>query len=165
MPTGESLPPGLTLDAQTGVINGTTELFNPTNPWYWSADIIRTITDSSGQTFENSVGIWPKISVPSLSYSGAIFGDLHLKRAQLFNFGPPVRADFIDGDTVGSFALASDGSTDAPSWMHIDPVTGELTATPPSWAALRMYTAVVKYTVTRNRMALQGSSFVSFYVD
>lgn len=169
--SGHSLPPGIALDPATGVITGVPQPFEATSPAIWGSEIVRTITSSSGQRFTTTATMWPSFVRPSIGYDNA--NPAHLKANQRVSLGLPMKINLLPGDVLSSFSLASSGleNTAAPSWMHIDATTGEVTATLPGSLAAPVnqpiwsQDMVVNYSIVRNGVKLNGATLLGFYID
>ncbi|MBC7954623.1 MAG: hypothetical protein H7Y33_01965 [Cytophagales bacterium] len=161
-----SLPPGLTLNAATGVISGIPADFDPENPRYKDAQILRTQTGEGGHTIVSAVTLRPTIRKPEVYVH--IGNDLHVRTIQrtglgttLFYYGEP-------GDQVTFIGLASlDPLRDpVPSWMTLNyPVIGgEVAVAPPANATGRYDNYVLRYTILRNGVSLNGQQNLRFTV-
>lgn len=165
MQAGKVLPPGLVLDAATGVVSGLPDEFSSGGP-SWGASIVRTLTSPTGEASSLEFTIWPQVALPFLSYDGNTAEIRRLKSEQRFNFGTPIRTRFIDGDTLGGCAFERFGGRVEPAWLELDAATGELSATPPASAKSSFaYSFEVLCTVRRNGLSRPTLSRVTFYVD
>lgn len=164
MAPGEALPPGISLNPTTGVVSGTPQDFDiSASPSIWGANIVRTITDASGHSYSQQVVMWPQYLLPTFTYlasdTSTGLASFDLVHDQPFSFGLPRRRYFLSDDVAIGFSFAANGpSGDAPpAWLHVDPNTGEVTATPPASAANTTHTFNLTMTITRNGQSINSA--------
>ncbi|MFM2118582.1 MAG: hypothetical protein RL722_50 [Pseudomonadota bacterium] len=171
MAAGQALPPGISLNPATGVVSGTPQAFDiSASASIWGASIVRTITDASGHEYTQQIHMFPRYVLPEFTYlsSDTATGleSFELVHDQPFSFGLPRRRNFLPDDVATSFGLAADGPLgDAPpAWLHVDPNTGEITATPPASAANTRHSFTLTVTVTRNGQSIKSGAQATFVV-
>jgi large repetitive protein len=163
--SGDDLPPGIVLNLQTGVVSGMAEVFDPIGVRYWGANIVRTITSPSGETYTAEVTMWPSLLRPRYTFApGDISNALHNIRfapGQPTRSGAPTPVDFLPGDTQSAFTFADP----MPSWLQLDPVTGELSGTSPDSAVGEFRIINLRLTVTRNGQSITTGVQTSYRVE
>jgi len=128
------LPPGISLDPQTGIISGMAEDFTPNSSRYWGANVIRTLVTPTGEVFTATIVMWPSLVVPYFAFR-IDDPDYNIQRFrfvhdQAFQTDAPLPVNALPGDTYSTFRLASS----VPAWFTINANTGALSGTPPASA-------------------------------
>lgn len=163
--TNDALPPGIVLNPQTGVVSGMADVFDPINGPYWGANIVRTITSPSGETYTADITMWPSLLRPRYTFApGDTSNALHsisFAPDQPRRSGAPTPVNFLPGDTQSSFTFLNP----MPSWLQLDPATGELSGTAPASALGEFGIINLSLTVTRNGQTITTGVQTSYRVE
>ncbi len=140
------MPPGLTLNPQTGIISGTAG-FGSSGLYFFTVSITDSLGASATKDLQLQIFVGgnptPTLSITTTSLPNAMAGQAYSQTITLSNGNAP-------------FSWSMTGN---PAWLSINPSNGQLTGTPPASAAGTLVTVTISVTDSSSPVETDSRQF------